>query len=82
MGLAVIGCGPQKSLSPIHSAHSFRSSLTPDSHELRGLASYYGRKFHGRRTASGEKYRRQQLTAAHTDGSPQNDSLWDDGEGH
>ena len=65
MGLAVIGCGPQKSLSPIHSAHSFRSSLTPDSHELRGLASYYGRKFHGRRTASGEKYHRQQLTAAH-----------------
>ena len=30
-----------------------------------GLASYYGRKFHGRRTASGEHYNMQALTAAH-----------------
>lgn len=30
-----------------------------------GLASYYGRKFHGRRTASGERYNMQALTAAH-----------------
>ncbi len=30
-----------------------------------GLASYYGNKFHGRRTASGERYSRNKLTAAH-----------------
>lgn len=31
----------------------------------RGLASWYGPRFHGRRTASGEKYDMHQLTAAH-----------------
>ena len=30
-----------------------------------GLASYYGAKFHGRRTASGERYDMYDLTAAH-----------------
>ena len=31
----------------------------------RGLASWYGRKFHGRRTASGEMYNMYAMTAAH-----------------
>jgi len=31
----------------------------------KGIASYYARKFEGRKTASGEKYRRKFLTAAH-----------------
>lgn len=31
----------------------------------RGLASWYGRKFHGRRTASGERYDMYAMTAAH-----------------
>jgi len=31
----------------------------------RGLASWYGRKFHGRRTASGEVYDMYAMTAAH-----------------
>ncbi len=31
----------------------------------KGLASYYHDKFHGRRTASGEKYSQVKLTAAH-----------------
>ncbi|WP_427968444.1 septal ring lytic transglycosylase RlpA family protein [Altererythrobacter sp.] len=30
-----------------------------------GMASYYGRKFHGRRTASGERFDMNALTAAH-----------------
>ncbi|WP_051313237.1 septal ring lytic transglycosylase RlpA family protein [Sporocytophaga myxococcoides] len=30
-----------------------------------GLASYYADKFHGRRTASGDKYHKNKLTAAH-----------------
>lgn len=31
----------------------------------KGLASYYGGKFHGRKTASGEIYHKDSLTAAH-----------------
>lgn len=31
----------------------------------RGIASWYGRPFHGRRTASGERYDMDHLTAAH-----------------
>jgi rare lipoprotein A len=31
----------------------------------RGLASWYGRKFHGRRTASGERFNMNDFTAAH-----------------
>ena len=31
----------------------------------KGLASWYARKFQGRRTASGERYDRRELTAAH-----------------
>ena len=30
-----------------------------------GVASYYGKKFNGRKTASGEKYNMYALTAAH-----------------
>lgn len=30
-----------------------------------GVASYYGGKFHGRKTASGERYDKNELTAAH-----------------
>ena len=32
---------------------------------LKGLASWYGRVFHGRRTASGEKYNMYAMTACH-----------------
>ena len=30
-----------------------------------GIASYYAKKFHGRRTTSGDKYHPEKLTAAH-----------------
>ncbi len=30
-----------------------------------GIASYYGQKFHGRKTASGERYDHNAMTAAH-----------------
>ena len=40
--------------------------LAPDAAlSERGLASWYGRKFHGRRTASGELYNMYAMTAAH-----------------
>jgi rare lipoprotein A len=34
-------------------------------HSLQGTASYYGGKFHGRKTASGERFNQEALTAAH-----------------
>jgi rare lipoprotein A len=44
-------------------------SYTPETRDVAvretGLASWYGRKFHGRRTASGEVYNMYAMTAAH-----------------
>ena len=37
----------------------------PKSEAVVGLASYYAAKFHGKRTASGERFSSKQLTAAH-----------------
>lgn len=34
-------------------------------HALRGVASYYGTGFHGKKTASGERFNMHDLTAAH-----------------
>ena len=39
-------------------------SLKP--YRQRGIASWYGRKFHGRPTSSGERYNMYAMTAAHT----------------
>jgi rare lipoprotein A len=39
-------------------------SLTP--YRQRGIATWYGRKFHGKPTSSGERYDMYALTAAHT----------------
>ena len=38
---------------------------TSSGHVERGLASWYGKKFHGRRTSSGERYNMYEMTAAH-----------------
>jgi len=39
-------------------------SLTP--YRQRGIATWYGRKFHGKPTSSGERYDMYAMTAAHT----------------
>lgn len=36
-----------------------------DGYSERGVASWYGKKFHGKRTSSGEKYDMYKMTAAH-----------------
>ena len=41
------------------------SARDPSSHQLDGVASYYADEFHGRKTANGETYDMNQLTAAH-----------------
>jgi len=44
---------------------SYVPITTDRSYSERGIASWYGRKFHGRRTASGEVYNMYAMTAAH-----------------
>lgn len=44
---------------------AFRPSNVPELGVSRGVASWYGPGFHGRRTANGERYDMHDLTAAH-----------------
>ncbi|WP_083499530.1 septal ring lytic transglycosylase RlpA family protein [Thioalkalivibrio nitratireducens] len=43
----------------------YRTLVSSEGFEQRGLASWYGTKFHGRRTSSGEPYDMFAMTAAH-----------------
>ncbi|MDP3704291.1 MAG: septal ring lytic transglycosylase RlpA family protein [Legionellaceae bacterium] len=45
--------------------HHYRVMTTATGYRTRGLASWYGTKFHTRRTSSGEHYDMYALTAAH-----------------
>lgn len=42
-----------------------RDGFQPSRFEQRGVASWYGPKFHGRKTANGETYNMYEMTAAH-----------------
>ena len=44
---------------------TYRVMDSADGHRERGIASWYGSKFHGRRTSSGEPYDMYAMTAAH-----------------
>lgn len=70
--LLVLGaCGPTYDKSRIRDPDgdliTDRAAKGPDGkkHELSGGASWYGKKFHGRTTASGEPYDMYRFTAAH-----------------
>ena len=41
------------------------SCATTPKPEMEGMASWYGKQFHGRKTANGERYDMHELTAAH-----------------
>lgn len=43
----------------------YRTLKTSQGYRERGIASWYGKKFHGRRTSSGEPYDMYAMTAAH-----------------
>lgn len=60
-GRAVVPSAPASEIEPDE------VPAAGDTGELlgRGLASWYGGRFHGRRTASGERFDREELTAAH-----------------
>ncbi len=51
-----LGCTP---------APKYRGGPAPGGYYQVGIASYYGREFHGRRTSSGELYDMNAMTAAH-----------------
>jgi len=51
--------------APRHPAQPAPARPAPGRHIQYGLASWYGREWHGQRTASGEIYDSGQLTAAH-----------------
>ncbi|PIV14609.1 MAG: septal ring lytic transglycosylase RlpA family lipoprotein [Gallionellales bacterium CG03_land_8_20_14_0_80_55_15] len=44
---------------------SYTPMTVPGNFKQRGIASWYGKKFHGQRTSSGEKYDMYLMTAAH-----------------
>lgn len=44
---------------------NYRTLTTAEGYQRRGIASWYGRKFHGKNTANGEKYDMYAMTAAH-----------------
>lgn len=44
---------------------TYRTRASSEGYDERGLASWYGTRFHGRRTASGEIYDMFKMTAAH-----------------
>lgn len=51
---------------PAATAHPHRlEDISTDKAYQIGVASYYGKKFHGRKTASGEVFNMYKLTAAH-----------------
>ena len=47
------------------SGNTYRPQATPGGYRKEGVASWYGRRFHGKKTASGERYDMYAMTAAH-----------------
>lgn len=71
MGLALSACS-EPSTTPLRSPSSDSAGPRPKAVSakerpriVRGKASYYGGRFHGRKTASGERFNKHRLTAAH-----------------
>ncbi len=56
--LLIINCGCGKKTKKIYSSPTGK-------YREEGIASWYGKKFHGRQTANGEKYDMYGMTAAH-----------------
>jgi len=52
--------GKQRATSKTDTSRGFH-----EGQKLRGVSSYYGKKFHGRQTANGEVFNMYDLTAAH-----------------
>ncbi len=62
--LAVVALLGSGCASAPPSQRSVGASVTPSGPSV-GIASYYGKQYHGRKTASGERFNMHELTAAH-----------------
>ncbi len=69
LGISTVGTEAASALSVNRSHDETKETLNANSEQLlanrRGRASWYGRRFHGRRTASGETFNAYSHTAAH-----------------
>jgi rare lipoprotein A len=59
------GSGERKAAQRIETIQTAQQTFEEEKHIEVGQASWYGNKFHGQRTASGEPYSMDELTAAH-----------------
>lgn len=59
---AAVGCSSAPRREPIEREPDSRGDVV---RVLRGKAVFYGDKWHGRRTASGERFSQRKMTAAH-----------------
>ena len=64
LSLVLAGCASGRGRAPGEPVPA-RPEEADEGEIARGLASWYGGKFHGRRTASGERFDMDELTAAH-----------------
>lgn len=62
--LLLAGCSTPRGGLPYGSGAPYDSSVAGD-YRAEGKASYYGRAHHGNKTASGERFDQNALTAAH-----------------
>lgn len=62
---AADGSGSYTVNTPWKQQNTTEQSVTPSNKVIHGKASWYGKKFHGRRTASGERFNMHNMTAAH-----------------
>ena len=67
LALCVIGAGCRDRAVPSSDAAAADAAPEPERvvRELRGIAIWYGADWHGKKTASGERFDRHALTAAH-----------------
>jgi len=68
--MLLVGCGAARVQSKRPDTHSGNTAVEQkDGYrvgtELKGVASWYGKKFHGRQTANGEIFNQFEMTAAH-----------------
>jgi rare lipoprotein A len=65
-GCAIVSSGPKRSgKSYVINGKRYYILATSEGYKEKGLASWYGKPFHGRKTASGEVYNMHKYSAAH-----------------
>ncbi len=63
--LFVAACNTTTSMDPSTTGSISQTTFEAGKEYQRGMASWYGPGFHGRRTASGERFNSSDMTAAH-----------------